>query len=79
MQELIIPGSMLEDLKLSASDLRLELAVYLYDKERLSFAQSKKLAGLSQIAFQKALSKRGVAIKYGISDFEKDLETLTRL
>jgi predicted HTH domain antitoxin len=38
--------------------------------------QAKKLAGLTQIEFQKELSKNGVLIKYDIEDFEKDLENL---
>jgi len=38
--------------------------------------QAKKLASLTQIEFQKELSKRGVFIKYEMEYLEKDLENL---
>lgn len=79
MHDLVISGSILEELKISSGELLTDLAVYLYDKERLSMGQAKKLAGLSQIEFQKEMSKRGVYIKYDIEDLEKDLETLNRI
>ena len=79
MQDLIISGNILEELRITPSELMIDLAVYLYDKERLSMGQAKKLAGLTQIEFQKEMSKRGVFIKYDIEDFEKDLETLNSL
>ncbi len=51
---------MLEELRISPKDLMIDLAVYLYDKEKLSIGQAKKLAGLTQVEFQKEMSKRGV-------------------
>ncbi len=79
MQDLIISGKKLEELQISPSELLIDLAVYLYDKEKLSMGQAKKLAGLTQIEFQKEMSKRGVLIKYDIEDLEKDLENLSQL
>lgn len=68
----------MEGLKISPAELMIDIAVYLYDKEKLSMGQAKKLAGLTQIEFQKELSKNGVLIKYDIEDFEKDLENLNQ-
>ena len=79
MQDLIISGDMLEELQISPTDLLIDLAVYLYDKERLSIGQAKKLAGLSQVEFQREMSKRGVYIKYDMKDLEKDLDVLNRI
>lgn len=79
MQDLIIPASKLEEIRLTPSELLIDLAVYLYDKERLTMGQAKKLAGLTQIEFQLELSKRDVHIKYDVEDFEKDLKTLKKL
>lgn len=79
MKDLIISGNMLEELRISPSELKIDLAIYLYDKEKLSMGQAKKLAGLTQIEFQKEMSKRGVFIKYDIEDLEKDLENLNQL
>ncbi len=79
MQDLIISGNLLRELKISASELKLNLAIYLYDKERLTIGQAKKLAELTQIEFQKEMSRRGVYIKYDVEDLEIDLENLKKL
>jgi len=79
MQDLIIPATVLKEIKVSPTELLIDLAVYLYDKEKLSMGQAKKLAGLTQVQFQKEMAKRDVLIKYDIEDLEKDLETLTQL
>ncbi len=79
MKDLVIPKSILEELRQNKSELLLELAVYLYDKEQLTMGRAKKMAGLTQVEFQKELSKKGIFIKYDIEDFEADLETIKRL
>lgn len=79
MQDLVISGKVLEELNISPSELMIDLAVYLYDKEKLSLGQAKKLAGLTQIQFQHELVKRGVFLKYDMEDLEKDLENLALL
>ena len=76
---LSIPDKTLEEAGISADDLIIEIAVYLYDTERLSFGQAKSLSGLNYLAFQKELSKRNVFVKYDISDIEKDLKNLREL
>ncbi|MCB0841483.1 MAG: UPF0175 family protein, partial [Bacteroidetes bacterium] len=64
MQDLVVPGNILQELRITPSELLIDLAVYLYDSGKLSIGQAKKLAGLTQISFQKELSKRNVLIKY---------------
>lgn len=79
MQDLVISGKLLEDLKLSPGELLTELAIHLYNTEKLSMGQAKKLAGLTQIDFQKELSQREIDLKYDIEDFETDLKNLDNL
>lgn len=79
MQDLVISGNVLEELRISPKELRIDLAVHLYDREKLSLGQAKKLAGLTQAEFQKEMAQRGVFIKYDIDDFEKDLDALNDL
>jgi predicted HTH domain antitoxin len=74
--DLVIPGQVLEQAQFSPSELRLEIAVYLYAKERLTMGQGRRLAGIDRIAFQKELSKRGVYIHYDVNDLHDDLSTL---
>lgn len=71
-----IPNQIMEQLKMTPEQLRLEIAVYLYERKRLSMGQAKRLAGLGQIAFQQELAKRNVFINYEVEDFQKDLDNL---
>jgi len=71
MEDLIISAKTLEQLKITPSELLIELAVHLYDTEKLSMGQAKKLAGLTQVDFQKELAKRDVYVKYDIEDLEQ--------
>jgi len=74
--DLIISGQVLEQAQFSPAELRLEIAVYLYAKERLSMGQAQRLAGIDRIAFQKELSKRGVFIQFDVNDLHEDLLNL---
>jgi predicted HTH domain antitoxin len=71
-----IPNQVMAQMKMTPDQLRLELAVYLYDKKRLTMGQAKTLAGLGQIAFQQELAQRNVFIHYDEGDFQKDLDNL---
>jgi len=79
MEDLVIPGEVLEKVEISGSDLLIEIAVYLYGKERLSIGQAKDLAGLDLVSFQKELAKRDVFLHYDINDYYSDLENLVKL
>ena len=79
MKDLVIPGEVLERAEISGSDLLIEIAMYLYDKERLSIGQAKDLAGLDLISFQKELAKRDVYIHYDVDDYYSDLENLDKM
>lgn len=73
---LIISDDTLSKAKLSADELLVDLACYLYDKKRMSMGQARHLAGLDQISFQKELAKREINIHYTEEDLEKDLKNL---
>lgn len=76
MTDIVIPGKVLAEAGLSRSEFLIDLAVYLYDKERLTMGQARKLAGLDQLAFQKALAERDVCIHYDEEDLHEDLYNL---
>lgn len=71
-----IPDFVLDAAKISGEELLTEIAVYLYDKERMSMGQAKSLAQMDILSFQKELAKRDVYIKYDVEDFEEDLKTI---
>ena len=74
--DLLIKEEMLKKAELSAEELLIEIAVHLYDTERLSMGQARNLAQLDQLSFQKEMAKRNIYIKYDVEDLQIDLENL---
>ncbi len=74
--DLIVSKEFLNSANISAKDLAIEIAVYLYEKERLTFGQAKRLADLDQISFQKELAKRNIFIHINEEDVLQDIENL---
>lgn len=64
---------------LTEKDLRRELAIALFQVERLTLGQAARLADQSQLEFQKALASRRIPIHYGSEELEDDLRTLGRV
>lgn len=64
--------------KLSASELRLELACALFKRSRVSKITGAEVAGVDLFEFQRALGERGIE---SVTDemFEGDLATLKTL
>jgi len=73
------PDSILESARMSEAELRQEIAVLLYEKERLTLAQASRLAETNRLSFQHLIASRGIPIHYGAEDFEQDLDTLRGL
>ena len=63
---------------ISEPELRQELALTLFQQERLTLAQASRLAEISQLAFQSLLAERQIPIHYGVQEFREDLRTLSR-
>lgn len=76
---LIISDDILQTTRMSAAELRLELAVTLFQREKLTLGQAGRLAGMNQWQFQQMLASREIPVHYGVADFEADLETLAEL
>ena len=79
MMSLIIPDEILQATGMSEAELRQEIAVLLFQKEKLTLGQANRLAGVNQLQFQHLLASRQIPVHYDIAEFEDDLETLRRL
>ena len=71
-----IPDEVLTAAHMSEAELKRELALTLFQRERLTLGQASRLAGMSQLAFQALLADRQIPIHYGIEEFREDLRTL---
>lgn len=57
-------------------DLKVDVAVMLYQRKALTLARAARWIGMTRLQFQKALADRNVSINYSVSDFEVDMKTL---
>jgi predicted HTH domain antitoxin len=74
-----IPDSVLESARMSEAELRQEIAIVLYEKEKLTLAQASRLAEMDHLRFQYLLASRGLTMHYGVEEFEQDIATLRGL
>lgn len=77
--DIIIPDEIVSATKLSATELKLEIAIMLYKQERISIGKACKWLEMNLIEFRRELGKRGLTINYDVEDFESDLKTLRSL
>ena len=73
---LIIDDHELEITGLSEKELRLEIALMLYQNGKFSIGKASEFARIDKIYFKKELGKRKIAANYDADEFEKDLKYL---
>jgi len=61
--------------RISEPELKRELALTLFQQERLTLAQASRLAEMGQLAFQALLAERQIPVHYGIEEFRDDVQT----
>ncbi len=76
---LTIPDDILTAAKISEEELKLEIAIMLYQQKKLSTGKARHLAGMNLIEFQKELSRRRICINYDVEDLQVDIENLKEL
>ena len=76
---LLINDEILHSAYMSASEMKREIAVLLFEQERLSLAQAGRLAEMPQWQFQALLASRDIPVHYDVDDFDADLKTLREL
>lgn len=74
-----IPQDVLNSSRLTADELRIGLALSLYQQNRLSIGKARELASMSLWQFRQLLASRQIAPHYGPADLEQDMATLQGL
>ena len=77
--DLLIPESVLFATNMSVQDLKVELAVHLFEQEWLTLGQAARLAEMHVGDFMQLLAQRGVSLHYDVEEFKEDVATLKRL
>ena len=74
----VIPDDILQSARMTEDELRQEVAVLLFQKDKLTLAQASRLAGLTRLEFQHLLASRQIPVHYDVAELEKDLHTLEK-
>jgi predicted HTH domain antitoxin len=75
----VISDEILHATHMTADELMQEVAILLYQKEKLTLGQASQLAAMSQLQFQFLLASRRIPIHYDVAEFEADLKTLREM
>lgn len=62
---------------MTPEELQVEVAVMLFEKEKLSFGRAARMSGMNQLEFQKLLGSREISQHYGIEELHEDIATLS--
>lgn len=73
---IVIPDDILQATRLTEDELKQELAVILFQKDKLTLGQAGILAGMNRLQFQHLLASRKIPVHYGVAEFEEDIKTL---
>ena len=71
-----VPQDILGSARLTAADLKVEMAIHLYAQGRLSIGKARELAGMALWEFRQLLASRGIPPHYDVKDLDKDVSTL---
>lgn len=64
---------------LSKEELAQEIAVMLFQKNRLTLAQAARFASINRLQFQHLLASRQIPVHYDEDDFQDDLKNLCEI
>jgi predicted HTH domain antitoxin len=73
---LVISEETLETIQLTEEELRIEIAVMLFQQERLTLAQASHFANQNIVRFQRLLASRKIPLHYDIDDLREDVKSL---
>ena len=74
-----IPQDILDSARLTATEVKLELAIWLHAQGRLSTGKARGLAGMSLWEFRQVLAVRHITAHYDTEDLHDDLSTVNKL
>jgi len=75
----IIPDEVVYATHLTTAEFLQEVAIHLYQRDKLTLGQASRLAGMSQRQFQCLPSSREIPVHHDVAEFEADLNTLREM
>lgn len=74
-----ISDKILSATRMSEAELKQEIAIMLFQKEKLTLGQASNLAEMNQFQFQNLLASRQIPLHYDLEDLDADVKTLHKL
>jgi len=74
-----ISQDILDSARMSASEIKQELAIQLYAQSRLSIGKARELADMSLWQFRHLLASRQIPVHYDVADLDDEVATLQKL
>lgn len=74
-----IPQYLMAAAHATPDEVKVELAVRLYEQRRLSIGHAREMAGMSLWQFRQLLASRQIAPDYGVEDLDQDMQTWAQL
>lgn len=71
-----LPDNLSQTETFNQSDWLREIAIALFQQERISLSRASKIAGIEIMDLQKLLGDRGICIHYDVEDLEQDIQHL---
>ncbi|MBW4470468.1 MAG: UPF0175 family protein [Stenomitos rutilans HA7619-LM2] len=71
-----LPDSLAQTHTFNQSDWLREIAIALFQQERITLSRASKIAGMDLMAFQTLIADRGICVHYDVEDFEQDVQHL---
>ncbi|MGI0016448.1 MAG: UPF0175 family protein [Nitrososphaera sp.] len=72
----VISDEILHTTRMSENEIMQEIAILLFQKEKLTLGQASEMAGMTQLQFQHLLASRQIPIHYDVEELEADIKTL---
>ena len=74
-----VPREIAAAAHMTAEDLRVELAIHLFEQNKISFGKASELARINEWDFMQLLGTRGIPMHYDIEEYEHDKAALREL
>jgi predicted HTH domain antitoxin len=72
----VISDEVLQTVQMSEAELLQEIAVMLFQQERLTLGQASRFAIMNQFQFQRLLASRQISLHYDIAELREDVKSL---
>lgn len=73
---ILISDEILQLAHMTDAELRLEIAVMLFQQERFTLGQASRFAAINQLQFQRLLADRHIPLHYDVAELREDMESL---